>query len=365
MAGAKFLEMPDPASDPDGYATRFDSLTDEESDLFAEGRVKYAEKPKEAEKPAATQPQAPQEQGSPTLTKDEFEKLPPRAQAAIQAAQKQLDEFNELGPLLHPEARQELDQILSDPRVQQVIQQRARGERLTFDEKQILNPQNLNSIIQKAGIDLTTLDGIADPATTQQAISKVIAVALQEGLDAGVLRAQIDHSEALRTQEINTYFDSGLKELATGFDELKSPLNHNDPNHPIKDFRAFLKDALEKRHITYDFLKSQGEGALKGQYIAWRATQKGGVAALLKAPQANARMRILEDLNKAATQEAVNAANRTPSSAPTSMIRTIDGIQIDGQRYLSDVRYRDWADDQPLSDAGVSALTKLAMTNQW
>jgi len=363
----KFLDMPDPGLDPEGYSQRFENLTDEEADLFAEGRVKYSEKPKEAEKPAATAPveAQPQEQGNPTLSKEEFEKLPPRAQAAIQAAQKQLDEFGELGPLLQPEARQELDQLLGDPRVRQVVEQRARGEKLTFDEKTILTPQNIGSIMQKAGIDLAALDGISDPATTQQAIAKVVAVALQEGLDAGKLRAQIDHSNELRSQEVNHYFESELKSLVSGFDELKSDLHHNDPKHPANGFVSFLKESLGKGHISYDFLKNQGEGALKGQYIAWRATQKGGIGALLKAPQANQRMQILEDLAQAATREAVNTANRTPSSAPVSSIRTIDGVQIDGQKYLTDIAYRDWADDQVSSSAGASALAGLAVKNSW
>lgn len=369
-SGEKFLELPDRLTDPEGFLARMNSLTDEEMDLFADGKVKTIEAAAKPEEKVEQKQEVPGQEKTATaeieaLSPEEFAKLPANVQKVIQTAQAKLDKLSEyeadLGPLLDPKARQELDSLLDDPRVRSVIEQRARGEDLSFDHESILTPENIAALVKDSGVSIDAFDGLTDPQGTTRAISMVVKKALQVGIDAGKLRSDVDAKNEARKAEYQNFFDSNLKGLTTKIDALKSNLDVNDPTHPVAPFVQHLQKLLGDKMISFDYLKTVG--SLEPVYLAWQATQKGGVGALLKKPEANMRNRLVREMTEEVTKTAVNAAGRGVAAGSQD-----SNIQygIDGQRYLSDESYRDQVLDQNGSnDKVMGALGKLWANGKW
>ena len=351
-------------------------MTDEEMDLFAEGKIKTiettpaADKPADGgDKPAAEAPKPAEGQDHDDelvpLSKEEFEKLPPSAQKLIQTAEKRLQRLSEyeadLGPLLDPKARQELDALLDDPRVRTVLEQRTRGDQFTFDHEAVLTPENLQKLVKAAGVSIEAFDGLTDPNGTMQALTLVARQAVQVGIDAGKTRAQLDAAAETAKVEMNNFFDNGLKDLTNKIDSLKSKLDVNDPNHPIAPFVQHIRSLLADKKISYAYLKEIG--SLEPAFIAWQTVQKGGLAALIKKPEANMRNRLVRDMAETVTATAVNAAGRgMPAAAPNTNVK----YGVDGARYLSDKAYQDQILDQHSDNPEImNALGQLGATGKW
>jgi hypothetical protein len=369
--GEKFIELPDRYKDPAGFQARLDSLTDAEMDLFADGKIKTidtkTDDPASLEKANAPAVAAKpgQEAEIASLSPEQFAALPAYVKNVIQGAQAKLERLSEyeadLGPLLDPKARQELDSLLDDPRVRSIIDQRQRGDNFSFDHEKVMTPENISEIIKSAGVSIDAFDGLTDPEGTMQALSTVLSKGIQIGIDAGKTRSEVAYQAEAKKLEYTNFFENGLKDLTGKIDSLKSGLNHNDGNHPVAPFVLHLQKMLGEKKVSFEYLKELG--SLEPIFVAWQATQKGGLGAIIRRPEANLRNRLVREMTEAATNTAVNSAGRGMATG------ALDGkVQygVDATRYLSDPTYRDHVLDQNESNEKVmNALGRLGATGKW
>ena len=373
-AQSSFLSLPDPNLDPVGFNARMGELTDEEVDLYSSGKFQFDKKDVSAsagDDPDSTEGHVEKTADSieedPTifegLDEKEFQSLPPKAQALIKAAQAKFESLKSLEPLFDPEAQKQLNDLLDHPQVRQIIDLQRRGENsLSFNAPDILTQQNIMSLVEKAGVNIDDLDMTIDRESGMQNLQKVIAHALETGIRSGELREQIKMGNQAKTREIETFFDTSLKDITTKVKALNSTLSVNDPKHPIAPFTAYLKQALESKQINYEFLK--GHGGLEPMFLAWQATQKGGLQAIIQKPLANQRMKLLKDISDSAKNEAINAANRKISTGIPNDANVRFGV--DGQRYLSDDKYKETIlDKYSENDRMLDELGNLEMRGRW
>jgi hypothetical protein len=326
-APERVLSLPDPETDLDAYHQALSNLSDEDQDAFNEGRVEYKKADAKDDKPVEDKGLAVDGDDEP-LTPAELSKLPPKVQKALERAQAMQDQHGEFAEFLKPEFQNELDSVLSDPRVQAVIDERKRGGQLSYDASQVLTPNTLNQLVSKAGVDLKSIDFLTDPEGSQAAILKVIGQAIEEGKAAGKIETAMTAKAEAAQKARENFYEKGFSGLQEKIPGLKSSLPLNDPKHPAYPFQEFLRQGIQKGHLTHEFIMDQG--SLEPLFLMYQA-KTGGIQSIINKPQANAKARFLAEAQKAATNEAVSAVGKRLGSNPTS-----GAIKhgVDGEEFL-------------------------------
>ena len=351
----------------------YENLTDEQREQFDAGNFEIedpnasAEVKKEGEDAleyddngdvvTKDQPEPKEEvqaqEGDSVLSAEEFAKLPPKVQEVLKQAQEviQDEDFK-----VFKESREALDELLSDPRVLQIIDQRRRGNELQFDPNRVFDAQTIETLAKNAGVDLKKIDFVVDPEHAVEQFAKILGHAHQMGIDNGKVAANMDLAAQAKKQQIEKFYEDGFSEIMNEVPGAKG-IRADDPKSPLKPFHDFLASNLSKGTMTHDSVAAIG---IKPLYMAFLA-KEGKLTELLHKPVANARQKFFEDAQKAGTQ-AIVASSARLGGKPQEQSKH----GIDGQKYLTDASYKNQVLDKfSENEAVLSDLGTLELTGKW
>lgn len=310
------------------------------------GEVVVKEKPEPKE-------DAQVQEGDSVLSAEEFAKLPPKVQEVLKQAQEviQDEDFK-----VFKESREALDELLSDPRVLQVIDQRRRGNELQFDPNRVFDAPTIETLAKNAGVDLKKIDFVVDPEHAAEQLAKIMGHAHQMGIDNGKVAAKMELAAQAKVQQTKKFYEDGFSEIMNEVPGAKG-IRADDPKSPLKPFHDFLASNLTKGTMTHESVMAFG---IKPLYMAFLA-KEGKLTELLHKPVANARQKFFEDAQKAGTQAIVASSSRIGGKP---MEQSKHGI--DGQKYLTDTSYKNQILDKfSENETVLSDLGTLEMTGKW
>lgn len=293
------------------------------------------------------------QEGDSVLSAEEFAKLPPKVQEVLKQAQEviQDEEFK-----VFKESRDALDELLSDPRVLQVIDQRRRGNDLEFNPNRVFDAPTIETLAKNAGVDLKKIDFVVDPEHAAEQIAKIMGHAHQMGIDNGKVAAKMELADQAKKQQTEKFYEDGFSEIMNEVPGAKG-IRADDPKSPLKPFHDFLASNLSKGVMTHDSIMAIG---IKPLYMAFLA-KEGKLTELLNKPAANARQKFFEDAKRAGTQAIVASSSRIGGKP---MEQSKHGI--DGQKYLTDTSYKNQILDKfSENETVLSDLGTLEMTGKW
>lgn len=310
------------------------------------GEVVVKEKPEPKE-------DAQVQEGDSVLSAEEFAKLPPKVQEVLKQAQEAIqdEDFK-----VFKESREALDELLSDPRVLQVIDQRRRGNELQFDPNRVFDAPTIETLAKNAGVDLKKIDFVVDPEHAAEQFAKIMGHAHQMGIDNGKVAAKMELAAQAKVQQTEKFYEDGFSEIMNEVQGAKG-IRADDPKSPLKPFHDFLASNLTKGTMTHESVMAFG---IKPLYMAFLA-KEGKLTELLNKPAANARKKFFEDAKRAGTQAIVAASSRIGGKP---MEQSKHGI--DGQKYLTDTSYKNQILDKfSENETVLSDLGTLEMTGKW
>lgn len=351
----------------------YENLTDEQRERFdagdfeiedpnaskevkedGEGAVEYDENGEVVvkEKPEPKE-EAQVQEGDSVLSAEEFAKLPPKVQEVIKQAQEAIQDEDYK---VFKESREALDELLSDPRVLQVIDQRRRGNELQFDPNRVFDAPTIETLAKNAGVDLKKIDFVVDPEHAAEQFAKIMGHAHQMGIDNGKVAAKMELAAQAKVQQTEKFYEDGFSEIMNEVPGAKG-IRADDPKSPLKPFHDFLASNLTKGTMTHESVMAFG---IKPLYMAFLA-KEGKLTELLNKPVANARQKFFEDAKRAGTQAIVAASSRIGGKP---MEQSKHGI--DGQKYLTDTSYKNQILDKfSENETVLSDLGTLEMTGKW
>lgn len=351
----------------------YENLTDEQRERFdagdfeiedpnaskevkedGEGAVEYDENGEVVvkEKPEPKE-EAQVQEGDSVLSAEEFAKLPPKVQEVLKQAQEAIQDEDYK---VFKESREALDELLSDPRVLQVIDQRRRGNELQFDPNRVFDAPTIETLAKNAGVDLKKIDFVVDPEHAAEQFAKIMGHAHQMGIDNGKVAAKMELAAQAKVQQTEKFYEDGFSEIMNEVPGAKG-IRADDPKSPLKPFHDFLASNLTKGTMTHESVMAFG---IKPLYMAFLA-KEGKLTELLNKPVANARQKFFEDAKRAGTQAIVAASSRIGGKP---MEQSKHGI--DGQKYLTDTSYKNQILDKfSENETVLSDLGTLEMTGKW
>lgn len=293
------------------------------------------------------------QEGDSVLSAEEFAKLPPKVQEVLKQAQEAIqdEDFK-----VFKASRDALDELLSDPRVLQVIDQRRRGNDLEFDPNRVFDAPTIETLAKNAGVDLKKIDFAVDPEHAAEQFAKIMGHAHQMGIDNGKVAAKMELAAQEKVKQTNKFYEDGFSEIMNEVPGAKG-IRADDPKSPLKPFHDFLASNLTKGTMTHESVMAFG---IKPLYMAFLA-KEGKLTELLNKPAANARQKFFEDAKRAGTQAIVAASSRIGGKP---MEQSKHGI--DGQKYLTDASYKNQILDKfSENETVLSDLGTLEMTGKW
>lgn len=351
----------------------YENLTDEQRERFdagdfeiedpnaskevkedGEGAVEYDENGEVVvkEKPEPKE-EAQVQEGDSVLSAEEFAKLPPKVQEVLKQAQEAIQDEDYK---VFKASRDALDELLSDPRVLQVIDQRRRGNDLEFDPNRVFDAPTIETLAKNAGVDLKKIDFVVDPEHAFEQFAKIMAHGHQMGIDNGKVAAKMELAAQEKVKQTNKFYEDGFSEIMNEVPGAKG-IRADDPKSPLKPFHDFLASNLTKGTMTHESVMAFG---IKPLYMAFLA-KEGKLTELLNKPAANARQKFFEDAKRAGTQAIVAASSRIGGKP---MEQSKHGI--DGQKYLTDTSYKNQILDKfSENETVLSDLGTLEMTGKW
>lgn len=351
----------------------YENLTDEQRERFdagdfeiedpnaskevnedGEGAVEYDENGEVVvkEKPEPKE-EAQVQEGDSVLSAEEFAKLPPKVQEVLKQAQEAIQDEDYK---VFKASRDALDELLSDPRVLQVIDQRRRGNDLEFDPNRVFDAPTIEMLAKNAGVDLKKIDFVVDPEYAAEQLAKIMGHAHQMGIDNGKVAAKMELAAQAKVQQTEKFYEDGFSEIMNEVPGAKG-IRADDPKSPLKPFHDFLASNLTKGTMTHESVMAFG---IKPLYMAFLA-KEGKLTELLNKPAANARQKFFEDAKRAGTQAIVAASSRIGGKP---MVQSKHGI--DGQKYLTDTSYKNQILDKfSENETVLSDLGTLEMTGKW
>lgn len=319
-----------------------------------EGAVEYDENGEVVvkEKPEPKE-EAQVQEGDSVLSAEEFAKLPPKVQEVLKQAQEAIQDEDYK---VFKASRDALDELLSDPRVLQVIDQRRRGNDLEFDPNRVFDAPTIETLAKNAGVDLKKIDFAVDPEHAAEQFAKIMGHAHQMGIDNGKVAAKMELAAQEKVKQTNKFYEDGFSEIMNEVPGAKG-IRADDPKSPLKPFHDFLASNLTKGTMTHESVMAFG---IKPLYMAFLA-KEGKLTELLNKPAANARQKFFEDAKRAGTQAIVAASSRIGGKP---MEQSKHGI--DGQKYLTDTSYKNQILDKfSENETVLSDLGTLEMTGKW
>lgn len=310
----------------------------------------------ETDKPADVVAPKSNDAGEPgVLTEQEFAALPPKAQTVLREAQAMMgdEDFK-----IFKQSKDALDQLLEDPRVQQVIDQRRRGDKFDFQPEAVFDAKSIETMAKDAGINLKMIDFATDPEGSAQIMSQVVAKAHQMGIDNG---KTVERLQTMQKQEVETRqkkYDEGFDALQKSVPGAKD-IPYSDPKSPLHPFYQHLAQGLQTGDFTHNGILKMG---VKPMYMAWLDSQ-GKLQDLLNKPAANAREKFFQDAQKTATTAAVTASQSRIGGNPQSQTSRHG---IDPNKYMVDSTYRESILDKfGENDAVLQDLQILEAGGKW
>ena len=342
----------------------YDKLSDEDKLRFDNDDFEFIQNTEPAPKSEGGDDDAtkdpPQEAPKPTegesdvLTEAEFAALPPKAQAALRDAQAMIGDEDYK---IFKQSKDALDQLLEDPRVQQVIDQRRRGNQFEFNPEAVFDTKSIEAMAKDAGVKLEMIDFSTDPEGSAKILSQVVAKAHQMGLDNGKTVERIQMAQKAEVETRQKKYDDGFGELQKSVQGAKD-VPYSDPKSPLFPFFQHLAQGLQTGDFTHKGILGMG---IRPMYMAWLESQ-GKLQELLQKPAANARERFFQDAQKTATHAAVTASQARMGGNPQQNSRH----GIDQDKYLTDSTYRQSILDRFEDDDTVMAdLQILAAGGRW
>lgn len=264
------------------------------------------------------------------LSEQEFAALPPKAQTILREAQAMMgdEDFK-----IFKQSKDALDQLLEDPRVQQVIDQRRRGDKFDFQPEAVFDAKSIEAMAKDAGINLKMIDFATDPEGSAQIMSQVVARAHQMGIDNGKTSERLQAMQKAEVETRQRKYDEGFDALQKSIPGAKE-VPYSDPKSPLYPFYQHLAQGLQAGDFTHNGILKMG---IKPMYMAWLDSQ-GKLQELLNKPAANAREKFFQDAQKAATEAAVTASQAKMGGNPQSQASRHG---IDPNKYMTDSVYRE------------------------
>lgn len=334
--------VPDASVDPAGFETWFDNASDEERIAFFDGPKETAEvvdpdvdpdavsedpeAPKEA--PAAAESVELEDEG---LTQEEFEKLPPRAQAALREAQELGAMVEANKAVLDPTFKEDLRVAFSDPVIARRLAEIQHGQdsiptwlKGDFDEASMVD--SFLSQVKEQDLDLSL-----NPDATKQHLQALVKSAVVDTVRRMEMKQDFERRENARIQEETKVLANGFANLTQEFVSLRSDKPLDSSDHPVETFRSQVLKDLESGRVSFEYVKENLPAMFAG------FAQKGaGVKEIVAQREAKIRTNFIRNLTDAARQGAVTAAG----AKPQANARPANALGIDEARYTADPTYR-------------------------
>ena len=318
-----------PARNSPDYQKAFAALPLErqqavETELFdrLQNPAKYAELDKPAATPAATPAAEGGEPAEVFLTQEEFDALPPNAQAVVTRMQKVIGEVE---PYIGDgQLAKGMEMMIANPVI------KAEMARMSGAEDPYAMPPELEAAFDPSKIvspkDLEKLDFQLKPDEAKGTLADLLLKAFEQGARQSTMKAEVKTQQQVALVKRVNLFEKQLNDLQVTHPSLKSDLPLRDPNHPLKPYLQWAHSNLGDH-----WLEKNGQAVGYAAYLA--AT--GGMNKAMENVAKNTRLQFIRSIENGEKQVATMGRG-APAATPAKTV--MDGIDLD--KYKADPAYR-------------------------